>query len=81
MVREELVGARAAGGGYVLDEIPRNMQQARAAYLIACDLGMTADAALHLDATAGFLVPVDAMRRRSRPAATSSPRWTRCARC
>ena len=49
MVREELVAAKAAGGGYVLDGIPRNMQQARAAYLIARDLGMTADVALHLD--------------------------------
>jgi len=47
MVREELVAAKAAGGGYVLDGIPRNMQQARAAYLIARDLGMTADVALH----------------------------------
>jgi adenylate kinase len=50
MVREALVTARAAGGGYVLDGIPRNMAQARAAYLIARDLGMTADVALHLDA-------------------------------
>ena len=51
MVREELVAAKAAGGGgYVLDGIPRNIQQARAAYLIARDLGMTADVALHLDA-------------------------------
>ena len=32
MVREALVAAKAAGGGYVLDGIPRNMQQARAAY-------------------------------------------------
>src|SRR5215467_13035842 len=43
MVREAMVAAKAAGGGYVLDGIPRNMQQARAAYLIARDLGMTAD--------------------------------------
>lgn len=50
MVREALAGAKAAGGGYVLDGIPRNMQQARAAYLMARDLGMTADVALHLDA-------------------------------
>jgi adenylate kinase len=50
MVREALVAAKAAGGGYVLDGIPRNMAQARAAYLIARDLGMTADVALHLDA-------------------------------
>jgi adenylate kinase len=50
MVREAMVAAKAAGGGYVLDGIPRNMQQARAAYLIGRDLGMTADVALHLDA-------------------------------
>src|ERR1700747_1380346 len=50
MVREAVVAAKAAGGGYVLDGIPRNMQQARALYLIAVELGMTADVALHLDA-------------------------------
>ena len=50
MVREALAAAMATGGGYVLDGIPRNMQQARAAYLMARDLGMTADVALHLDA-------------------------------
>src|SRR6266436_8242997 len=50
MVREEMVAAKAAGGGYVLDGIPRNMPQARATYLIARDLGMTADVALHLQA-------------------------------
>jgi adenylate kinase len=50
MVREAVVAAKAAGGGYVLDGVPRNIQQARALYLIAVDLGMTADVALHLDA-------------------------------
>ncbi len=50
MVREAVTAARAAGGGYVLDGVPRNMAQARALYLIGCELGMTADAALHLDA-------------------------------
>jgi adenylate kinase len=50
MVREALVAAKAAGGGYVLDGIPRNMEQARAAYRIGRELGMTADVALHLDA-------------------------------
>ena len=50
MVREAMVAAKAAGGGYVLDGIPRNMQQARATYLIARELGMTADVALHLQA-------------------------------
>ena len=50
MVREALVAAKAAGGGYVLDGIPRNMEQARAAYVIGSELGMTADLALHLEA-------------------------------
>jgi adenylate kinase len=50
MVREAVVAARAAGGGYVLDGVPRTMEQARALYLIAVELGMTADVALHLDA-------------------------------
>src|SRR5215469_5013174 len=50
MVREALVVAKAEGGGFVLDGIPRNMQQAQAAYLIGRELGMTADVALHLDA-------------------------------
>ena len=30
MVREAMVAAKAAGGGFVLDGIPRNMHQARA---------------------------------------------------
>jgi adenylate kinase len=51
MVREEMAAAKAAGGGYVLDGIPRTMQQARAAYLIGRELGMTADVALHLVAS------------------------------
>ena len=50
MVREALVAAKAARGGYVLDGIPRNIQQARATYLIGRELGMTADVALHLQA-------------------------------
>ena len=50
MVREAVVAAKAAGGGYVLDGVPRNIRQARALYLIAVELGMTADVALHLDA-------------------------------
>ena len=29
MAREAMVAAKAAGGGYVLDGIPRNMQQPR----------------------------------------------------
>lgn len=50
MVREAFVAAKVAGGGYVLDGIPRNMEQARATYLIARELGMTANVALHLKA-------------------------------
>src|SRR5689334_22098594 len=48
MVREAMIAAKAAGAGYVLDGIPRNIEQARAAYAIGLELGMTADVALHL---------------------------------
>jgi adenylate kinase len=50
MVQREVEAAKAAGVGYVLDGIPRNMQQARALYLVGRDLGMTANVALHLAA-------------------------------
>jgi adenylate kinase len=50
MVREALIAAKASGGGYVLDGIPRNIAQARAAYAIGLELEMTADVALHLQA-------------------------------
>jgi adenylate kinase len=50
MTRDAIIAAKAAGGGYVLDGIPRTMEQARAAYDIARELGMTADVALHLQA-------------------------------
>jgi adenylate kinase len=50
MVREAVVVAKAAGGGYVLDGIPRNIEQARALYRIGRELEMTADVALHLKA-------------------------------
>jgi len=50
MVREAFIAASKSGGGYVLDGIPRNMEQARATYLIARELGMTANVALHLQA-------------------------------
>jgi adenylate kinase len=50
MLREAMIAAKAAGGGFVLDGIPRNMPQARAAYLMGRELGMTADVALHLQA-------------------------------
>jgi adenylate kinase len=48
MVRMAMVEARNAGGGYVLDGIPRTMDQARATYRIGEELGMTANVALHL---------------------------------
>ena len=44
------MAAKEAGGGFVLDGIPRNMHQARAACLIGRELQMTADVALHLQA-------------------------------
>jgi adenylate kinase len=50
MVREAFTAAAAAGGGYVLDGVPRNMAQARATYQIGLSLGMTADVALNLRA-------------------------------
>jgi adenylate kinase len=50
MVREAMIAAKASGGGYVLGGIPRNIEQARAAYEIGLELGMTADVALHLQA-------------------------------
>src|SRR5487761_1838595 len=50
MLREAMVAAKAAGGGFVLDGVPRNMRQADAAYQIGRELGMTADVALHLQA-------------------------------
>jgi adenylate kinase len=48
IVRQALVAAKAAGGGYVFDGVPRTMAQARAAYKIALELSMTANVAVHL---------------------------------
>jgi adenylate kinase len=56
MVRQAFIAAAAAGGGYVLDGVPRNMAQARAAYQIGRELGMTANVALHLKADDDELV-------------------------
>jgi adenylate kinase len=50
IVRQALIAARAAGGGYVFDGLPRTMAQARAAYKIAVELGMSANVAVHLRA-------------------------------
>lgn len=45
MVRTAL---ETSGGGYVLDGVPRTMEQARALYALAVELDLTADVALHL---------------------------------
>jgi adenylate kinase len=50
MVRAEMAAAAETGRGYVLDGVPRNMDQARALYQIGFELNMTADVALHLKA-------------------------------
>jgi adenylate kinase len=50
MIRRAIVEAKEAGGGYVLDGVPRTMEQARAIYQIALELDMTANVALHLKA-------------------------------
>ncbi|MFI5907886.1 adenylate kinase [Dactylosporangium sp. NPDC051541] len=50
LMREGLLEARALGGGYVLDGVPRTVAQALAAYRVAHAIGMTADVALHLSA-------------------------------
>jgi adenylate kinase len=43
-------------GGYLLDGFPRNLEQARAGYHLAKDLGATVDAVLHYDAPEDELV-------------------------
>jgi adenylate kinase len=50
LVRQSHIAAKRAGGGFVLDGVPRTMEQARAAHKIALGLGMTANVALHLHA-------------------------------
>jgi adenylate kinase len=55
MVREAFEGL-PDGGGYVLDGVPRTMEQARALYDIAVELGLTADVALHLQVEDAELV-------------------------
>ena len=54
MVREEFEANQ--GGGFVLDGLPRTMEQARALYEIGLELDMTADVALHLQVTDEELV-------------------------
>ena len=55
MVRQALEPLRG-GEGWVLDGVPRTMEQARALYAIAVELEMTADVALHLQVDDGELV-------------------------
>ena len=50
MARRALVAAKATGGGYVIDGLPRTLEQAHEAYKIALEMGLTADVALHLNA-------------------------------
>jgi adenylate kinase len=50
LMRQSHIAAKRAGGGFVLDGVPRTMNQARAKYKIALGLGMTANVALHLHA-------------------------------
>ena len=54
MVRGALEAAK--GGGYVVDGIPRTMEQAHAPYEILVGLHMTADVALHLQVEDGELI-------------------------
>ncbi len=54
MVREALEEAK--GRGYVLDGVPRTMDQARALYGIGVELDLTADVALHLQVEDAELV-------------------------
>jgi adenylate kinase len=65
LTRRSLIAAKAAGGGFVFDGVPRTVAQARAGYLIACELGMTANVALHLQVDDDELV----RRLRARAAA------------
>jgi adenylate kinase len=48
MVRGALEAAKKDSGGYVLDGLPRTMEQARAVYLMTVELDLTADVALYL---------------------------------
>ena len=54
MVRDALESLH--GDGYVLDGIPRTMEQARALYQVAVELDVTADVALHLQVEEAELV-------------------------
>ena len=46
MVRGALEAAKKDSGGYVLDGLPRTMEQAQAVYRMTVELDLTADVAL-----------------------------------
>jgi adenylate kinase len=48
LLRQALTAAKANGGEYVLDGMPRTLNQAREGYKIALDLGMIANVAMRL---------------------------------
>lgn len=48
MLRKPVLAASAAGG-YILDGFPRTVDQARAAYAVARELGVAVQVAIHLD--------------------------------
>jgi adenylate kinase len=52
LVRDALVRTKAQGGrgGYVLDGVPRTMEQARSAFLMCREMDLLADVALYLKA-------------------------------
>jgi adenylate kinase len=55
ILRKPVVEASQAGG-YVLDGFPRTVDQARAAYMVARDLGVAVQVAVHLDVPRSELV-------------------------
>jgi adenylate kinase len=55
MLRKPVTAAVAAGG-YVLDGFPRTVEQAEAAYVVAKDLGVAVQAAVHLAVDQASLV-------------------------
>jgi adenylate kinase len=57
LLRKPIVKASAAGG-YVLDGFPRTVEQAKAAYVVAVDLGVAVQVVVHL------VVPHDELVRR-----------------
>ncbi len=57
MLRKPVLAA-AEAGGYILDGFPRSVAQAKVAYVVARELGVAVQAAIHLD------VPRDELIRR-----------------